>query len=194
MEGLSAMPAISQIVIAGSSSKCHNLCVERPSVLSHIVNMSGSDKNDGPVTLKAWREHAQLSQAELASLVGTNANMIGYLEKGVRALNVHWMRRLAKVLKTKPGALVDDLPGEAYRVPSASQLSDMVHRAMMELPPGVTYAEFPQAVSVSLHDQLERFQVGDEVQDDLDASTVPDTIAQLPPPTTQLSAEEERNT
>lgn len=77
---------MSQIVIGASSADYHRLCVARDFALSHNVTMTDDDKNGGPNNLKAWREYRQLSQAELAERVGTNANMIGYLESGERGL------------------------------------------------------------------------------------------------------------
>lgn len=69
-----------------------------------------ADKNNGPNYLKAWREFRGLSQAELAEKVGTNQNMIGYLENGERGLSAKWLRRLAPVLDTTPGHLLDHDP------------------------------------------------------------------------------------
>lgn len=68
------------------------------------------DKNGGPNHLKAWREFRGMTQAELADLVDTNANMIGYLESGERGLSAKWLRRLAPALDTTPGLLLDHDP------------------------------------------------------------------------------------
>lgn len=51
-----------------------------------------------------------MTQAELAEKVGTNQNMIGYLESGDRPLSAKWLRRLAPYLKTTPGHLLDHDP------------------------------------------------------------------------------------
>ena len=69
-----------------------------------------TDKNGGPNFLKAWREFRKLTQQELADLVDTNANMIGYLESGERGLSAKWLRRLAPALDTTPGMLLDHDP------------------------------------------------------------------------------------
>jgi transcriptional regulator with XRE-family HTH domain len=69
-----------------------------------------ADKNAGPNYLKAWREFRELTQAELAELVGTNQNMIAYLESGERGLSAKWLRKLAPALKTTPGHLLDHDP------------------------------------------------------------------------------------
>lgn len=72
----------------------------------------GTDKNAGPNHLRAWREFRKLTQAELAELIGTNQNMIGYLENGERGLSAKWLRRLAPALETTPGMLLDHDPRE----------------------------------------------------------------------------------
>lgn len=78
----------------------------------HIVTMHDQAKNGGPNHLKAWREHRGLTQAELADKVGTNSNMIGYLEAGERGLSAKWLRRLADALGITPGHLLDHDPRE----------------------------------------------------------------------------------
>ena len=73
--------------------------------------MAKKDDEEGPPTfLRAWRKHRDLTQGELASLVGTNQNMIGYLEKGERTVSVEWLRKIAPALKTTPGMLIDGDP------------------------------------------------------------------------------------
>jgi transcriptional regulator with XRE-family HTH domain len=68
------------------------------------------DKNDGPNHLKAWREFRKMSQEELAERVGTTASQISMLETGDRGLSAKWLRKLAPVLKTTPGHLLDHDP------------------------------------------------------------------------------------
>lgn len=74
--------------------------------------MPDQAKNGGPNHLKAWRDYRKLTQAELAALVETNANMIGYLESGERGLSAKWLRRLADALKITPGHLLDHDPSQ----------------------------------------------------------------------------------
>ncbi len=73
--------------------------------MSHTVTMADDDKNGGPNFLRAWRDYRHLTQAELAERVGTNANMIGYLETGERGLSLKWLRKLADALDTTVGML-----------------------------------------------------------------------------------------
>lgn len=79
-------------------------------VIAKCDNAGMSDKNAGPNYLEAWRRKAGLTQAELAEKVGTNQNMIAYLESGERGLSAKWLRRLAPALKTTPGMLLDHNP------------------------------------------------------------------------------------
>lgn len=69
-----------------------------------------ADKNGGPNYLKQWREFRKLTQGELAAEVGTNQNMIGYLESGERGLSAKWLRRLAPALRTTPGFILEHDP------------------------------------------------------------------------------------
>lgn len=91
---------------------CHSLCVEPPDWSWQSVTMPNIDKNAGPNHLRAWRERKGLTQAALAAEVGTNANMIQYLETGERALSAKWLRRLAPALDTTPGMLLDHDPND----------------------------------------------------------------------------------
>ena len=102
--------ALSQIVTVKASPNIHNLCVAKSNTLTQIVSMEDQEKNGGPNFLREWRMFRKLSQAELAELVGTNANMIGYLENGERGLSAKWLRRLAPALSTTPGMLLDHDP------------------------------------------------------------------------------------
>lgn len=77
-----------------------------------FVPVESDNKNGGPNNLRAWRLHRKLTQAQLAERVGTNANMIQYLEAGERALSLKWLRRLADALDTTPGHLADYDPND----------------------------------------------------------------------------------
>ena len=68
--------------------------------------------NGGPNHLSVWRKYRKLTQAALADKVGTNANMISYLESGERGLTAKWLRRLAPALETTPGMLLDHNPND----------------------------------------------------------------------------------
>lgn len=74
--------------------------------------MADADKNGGPNHLAAWRDFRKLTQADLAEKVGTNANMISYLESGERGLSLKWLRRLAPALDTNVGMLAQYDPRE----------------------------------------------------------------------------------
>ncbi|WP_227340044.1 helix-turn-helix transcriptional regulator [Sphingopyxis sp. P8] len=60
--------------------------------------------------LREWREHSGLTQEQLATLVGTSPNMIGYLESGKRSLTHQWLVRLSRHLGTTAGAILDSPP------------------------------------------------------------------------------------
>jgi transcriptional regulator with XRE-family HTH domain len=89
----------------------HSLCVPRTVTICDSLLME-ADKNGGPNYLRAWRTFRKLTQEQLAERVGTNPNMIGYLEAGERGLSAKWLRRLADALDTTPGMILDHDPHE----------------------------------------------------------------------------------
>ena len=62
--------------------------------------------------LKAWREHRRMTQAQLAEAVDTNGAVISLLESGDRRLSDKWLRKLAPVLGTTPGHLLEHHPDD----------------------------------------------------------------------------------
>lgn len=104
-----SMQAPSQIAKAGASAIFRSLPRAQILQLSHNADME-TGKNAGPNYLRAWREFRELSQEKLAELVGTTAGVISHLEAGERGLSAKWLRRLAPVLKTTPGHLLDHDP------------------------------------------------------------------------------------
>lgn len=62
--------------------------------------------------LGAWRRHRRLTQEQLAEMVETTGGVISTLESGKRKLSPKWLRRLAPVLGTTPGFLLDFHPDE----------------------------------------------------------------------------------
>ncbi len=62
--------------------------------------------------LRAWREHRGLTQTRLAEMVGTTGAVISLLESGDRGLSDKWLRKLAPVLGTRPGHLLEVDPAE----------------------------------------------------------------------------------
>jgi transcriptional regulator with XRE-family HTH domain len=70
-------------------------------------------RSDLPNFLRAWREHRGLTQAELAEAVGTTGAVISLLESGNRGLSDKWLRKIAPVLRTRPGHLLELDPLDA---------------------------------------------------------------------------------
>ena len=63
--------------------------------------------------LRAWREYRGMTQAQLASIIGTEGSVISLLESGDRSLSDKWLRRLAPPLGTTPGFLLDYAPEDS---------------------------------------------------------------------------------
>jgi len=75
---------------------------------AHSANMPRETKQ--PNHLKAWREYRRITQAQLGELVGTTGAVISLLESGDRRLSDKWLRKLAPVLGTSPGHLLEHDP------------------------------------------------------------------------------------
>lgn len=103
----SCIPAMSHIVNRDASAKFHSLWEDFGSSLRDNVAV---DKNGGPNFLAAWRALRDLTQEELAEKVGTTPSMISMLEAGERGLSAKWLRRIAPILKTTPGNILDRDP------------------------------------------------------------------------------------
>ncbi len=70
--------------------------------------MAEEDRN----YLKAWREFRGMTQDELAEKVDTTKAVISLLENEKRPLSSKWLRRIADVLGTRPGHILDHDPNE----------------------------------------------------------------------------------
>ncbi|MEP6967057.1 MAG: helix-turn-helix transcriptional regulator [Pseudomonadota bacterium] len=62
--------------------------------------------------LKAWRDHRRMTQVELAEAIGTTGAVISLLESGDRGLSPKWLRKIAPVLGTRPGHLLEIDPND----------------------------------------------------------------------------------
>jgi transcriptional regulator with XRE-family HTH domain len=107
-----SMPPLSHTVTFDAIAVAHNLCVPHLVTECDMAAMDTNSKNGGPNHLRAWRLKRDLTQEQLAERVGTNPNMIGYLESGERGLSAKWLRRLADALETTPGMILEHDPDE----------------------------------------------------------------------------------
>ncbi len=62
--------------------------------------------------LKAWRDYRRMTQVELAESIGTTGAVISLLESGDRGLSPKWLRKIAPVLGTRPGHLLEIDPND----------------------------------------------------------------------------------
>lgn len=70
-----------------------------------------------PHYLKEWRTFRRagfepMTQQELADAVGTSKSVISDMERGELQLSPKWLRKLAPVLKTSPGYILDYDPAK----------------------------------------------------------------------------------
>ncbi len=75
--------------------------------------------------LRAWREHRGMTQTRLAEAIGTSGAVISLLESGDRGLSDKWLRKIAPVLGTRPGHLLEIDPAD---------LSDDILEIWAEIP------------------------------------------------------------
>jgi len=109
--GVSAMPSMLHIAKDAASLKCCKSEKADNFALLHTAGMDESDQRTGN-NLRAWRLFRSMSQEELAAAVGTTAAVISLLEAGKRGVSPKWLYRLAPILRTRPGALLDLDPNE----------------------------------------------------------------------------------
>lgn len=65
-----------------------------------------------PHFLREWREFREMTQEELADAIGTSKSVISDMERNKLQLSPKWARRIAPVLQTQPGYLVDYAPDD----------------------------------------------------------------------------------
>lgn len=79
--------------------------------ISHNAIMDDeADKNGGPNHLRAWMKFRKVKGAVLAEKLDISAGMVSDLVNSNRGLSAKWLRRIAPILKTTPGLLLDHDP------------------------------------------------------------------------------------
>lgn len=74
--------------------------------------MAGITKTVSVNHLRAWREHRDMSQTELAKRIDTSSSVISEIESGTLGLSPKWLRRLAPALGITVGILLEHHPDE----------------------------------------------------------------------------------
>ena len=68
------------------------------------------DINGGPNHLGAWMRYRKVNGAQLAKALDITPGMVSDLKNSNRALSAKWLRRIAPVLETTPGMILDHDP------------------------------------------------------------------------------------
>ncbi len=76
--------------------------------------------------VRELRKSRNLTQQQLADMIGTTKQQVGRLENSKRRLSDHWVERLSQVMKIHPGELWAEVPG------SSSELTPQ-EQAMLDL-------------------------------------------------------------
>lgn len=66
----------------------------------------------GTNQLRAWRKFRHLTLEEVADAIGTTKAVISQLETGRTTLSQKWLDKIAPVLNTSPGYLLDHDPND----------------------------------------------------------------------------------
>lgn len=70
------------------------------------------DVEKPPHYLREWRHFRRMTQQELADEIGTSKTVISEMERGNLQLSPKWLRKMAPVLKTQPGYILDHDPND----------------------------------------------------------------------------------
>lgn len=65
-----------------------------------------------PHYLKEWRKFRGMTQQELADALDTSKSVISDMERGELQLSPKWLRRIAPILQTQPGHILDHDPAD----------------------------------------------------------------------------------
>lgn len=113
--------------------------------LSQTADMvDEDDKNGGPNHLRAWMDYRKVKGIDLAKALGGNVTpgMVSDLANSKRALSAKWLRRIAPILRTTPGMLIDhdprDLDDDIIEIwvnASADQQRQLTDLARVVVPP-----------------------------------------------------------
>lgn len=108
VDGL-AMSSCSHIMDTIASAKVHGL---RDDLVRELTYLRVMDERP-PHYLRQWRKKAEMTQQDLADALDTSKSVISALERFELQLSPKWLRRIAPVLKTREGYLIDVDPAEA---------------------------------------------------------------------------------
>jgi transcriptional regulator with XRE-family HTH domain len=109
-----SIPEYSQIANVYASAEFRRTGNDADCKKTQYANMDDDDKNGGPNHLRAWMIHRDMKGIDLAAALGGSVTpgMVSDLANGKRALSAKWLRRLAPLLGTTPGMLLDHDPRE----------------------------------------------------------------------------------
>lgn len=111
--GASAIARHSQIANMFASPDIRRTANDLTCWKSHYANMDDTDdKNGGPNHLRAWMIYRKVNGQKLAKELGGNVTpgMVSDLANSKRAMSAKWLRRIAPILETTPGMLLDHDP------------------------------------------------------------------------------------
>lgn len=117
-DSVSGIGTHSQIANVSASPEFRRTADYAGRFMPHIADMADDDdKNGGPNHLGAWMRYRNVKGVTLAKALGgrVTPGMVSDLMNSKRALSAKWLRRIAPLLKTTPGMLLDHDPYELDR-------------------------------------------------------------------------------
>jgi transcriptional regulator with XRE-family HTH domain len=101
-------PPCSHMTDTNSSGKVRLSANALRNELSYIPDVTERP----PHYLREWRKFRGMTQQELADALDTSKSVISDMERGELQLSPKWLRRIAPILKTQPGHILDYDPAQ----------------------------------------------------------------------------------
>lgn len=140
------------------------------------------------IRLKEFRGGMTLE--DMAERSGFSVSQLSRWESGKNNIPSDRLPALAEAYGCRIGEIFDVITAPT---PTIEELARMVGRAMGELPVGVSFADYPNAVAANLREQLKQYQAAGGFQSGRAGETALDKDAQFQKPTRQRVEEESRS-
>lgn len=79
--------------------------------MNRLIYISDVDERP-PHYLREWRKFRHMTQQELADAIDTSKTVISEMERGNLQLSPKWLRKIAPILRTQPGHILDHDPAD----------------------------------------------------------------------------------
>lgn len=129
--------------------------------------------------LKEHRKRAKLTLEQMAEKAGVSVSQLSRWESGGNNIPSERLPQLARAYGCSVGEIFDEIAP----VPNEDELAEMIGEAMDELPVGIGFADYPQAVASGLRERLKQFRAAAAVPNLVRERPAPGKSARSPAPT-----------